>query len=138
MYTVIYPAEQDDRNYVLNSASGSVLKNLTAGSTSSIVTSIASKQLALLAAGSPSLEVLNALATQLHNETAGTTEALLLQAGLSKAEVKSIKQACAKLDSEGPSTVELTEFAHGTAASVSSSTAAEVVSITKSTKVKKK
>tara|TARA_Y100000310_G_C20336506_1_gene647781 strand:+ start:417 stop:602 length:186 start_codon:yes stop_codon:yes gene_type:complete len=60
---------------------------------------------------------------------------MLLQAGLSQAEIRSIKKACAELKST-PAT-EIMEFAHGTATLVSSDTAAEVVSTTKRNKVKK-
>ena len=135
MYTVVHPGDQDDRGYTLNSANAHALENLTAGSTSSVVTSVASKQLALLSDGSADVAILNALATQLQNETSGTTEALLLQAGLSQAEIKSIKQTYAKVESD--TATEVMEFSHGTATLVSSSSAAKVISRTKKNKIKK-
>tara|TARA_Y100000310_G_scaffold335176_1_gene416568 strand:- start:4308 stop:4715 length:408 start_codon:yes stop_codon:yes gene_type:complete len=135
MYTVVHPGDQDDRGYTLNNANAHALENLTAGSTSSVVTSVASKQLALLSDGSADVAILNALATQLQNETSGTTEALLLQAGLSQAEIRSIKQTYAKVESD--TATEVMEFSHGTATLVSSSSAAKVISRTKKNKIKK-
>jgi len=129
--------EQDDR--ALNLEEGAIatqLYNRTTGSTSSVITSVASQQLAALSQAQFGIEVLNAVAMQLENETAGTSEALVLQANLSKAQLQDIYAAQIVLATQ-QSEVEVVSFSHGTATLVSSKTAVEVRSNTKKTKVKK-
>jgi len=134
---MLSPMEQDDR--ALNLEEGAIatqLYNRTTGSTSSVITSVASQQLAALSQAQFGIEVLNAVAMQLENETAGTSEALVLQANLSKAQLQDIYAAQIVLATQ-QSEVEVVSFSHGTATLVSSKTAVEVRSNTKKTKVKK-
>jgi hypothetical protein len=135
---MISPVEQDDRALNLkDGATATQLYNRTTGSTSSVITSVASQQLAALSQAQFGIEVLNAVAMQLENETAGTSEALVLQANLSKAQLQDIYAAQVVLATAQQSEVEVVSFSHGTATLVSSKTAVEVRSNTKQTKVKK-
>lgn len=83
-------------------------------------------------------EVLNALAAQLENETAGSSEAVLLQSGLTKAQLDSITAARAALNAANSTIAETATFAHGTALEVSSNkTSTQTASKVKKTTIKK-
>tara|TARA_Y100000310_G_scaffold323320_1_gene383503 strand:- start:598 stop:1008 length:411 start_codon:yes stop_codon:yes gene_type:complete len=135
---MISPADQDDRDLGLkNGATATQLYNRTNGSTSSVITSVASQQLVALSQAQFGVEVLNAVAMQLENETAGSSEALVLQTNLTEAQLQDIYAAQVVLATAQKTEVEVVNFSHGTATLVSSKTAVEVISDTKKTKLKK-